>query len=148
MFRLRRFREVELLASRLWVRQCGFTLVELMIGLSVTVVVVAAGFTVLTTTQRATRANDQVANTQQSARIAMDLISRDIKLAGFGMIGRAGACGNAIVPGDNDPTGPDKGPDQISLVVPVEIRWLRMRGPFRLQLGLVSVKFNFHQPRL
>ncbi len=119
MLKLRGFTKMQMAASRNWDGQRGFTLVELMIGLAVTVVVVAAGFTVLTTTQKATHANDQVANTQQSARIAMDLLSRDIKQAGYGMIGPVGACGSAIMPGDNDPTGPDKGPDQITLVVPV-----------------------------
>jgi type IV pilus assembly protein PilW len=95
------------------------TLIELMIAVAVTLVVTAGGFAVLTTTQKATRANDQVANTQQSIRIAMDLISRDIKLAGFGMIGPVGACNSPIMPGDNDPTGSDKGPDQISMVIPL-----------------------------
>lgn len=99
--------------------QRGVTLIELMVGLVVTLLIVGAGFTVLTTTQKATHANDQVANTQQSARVAMDLISRDIKLAGFGMTGPVGACNSALVPADNDPTGADKGPDQISLVVPL-----------------------------
>ena len=99
--------------------QRGVTLIELMVGLVVTLLIVGAGFTVLTTTQKATHANDQVANTQQSVRVAMDLISRDIKLAGFGMTGPVGACNSALVPADNDPTGADKGPDQISLVVPV-----------------------------
>jgi len=52
-------------------------------------------------------------------RTAIDLLSRDIKQAGFGMVGAVGNCPSAIVPNDNSVSGPDTGPDRISLVVPV-----------------------------
>lgn len=106
----------------------GFTLIELMIGMVIALVVVAAGFTILTTTGRAVRANDQVVDTQQNARIAMDLIVGDIKVAGFGLAGQlastqVGGCRNltgpfGIIPSDQDTTGADKGADKISLVIP------------------------------
>jgi type IV pilus assembly protein PilW len=69
-----------------------------------------------------------VSNTQATARNALDMLTADIKLAGFGMQGmQGGAIGNcqvngtpaAIVPGDNNPAGADWGPDTISLVVPM-----------------------------
>ena len=104
--------------ERLVSRECGFTLVEMMAAVVVTVVVVAAGFTILATSSRATQANDQAAGTQQNARVAMELLVRDIKVAGFGFVGPVGACPTAIVPGDNNPAGMDSGPDRISLVVP------------------------------
>jgi type IV pilus assembly protein PilW len=97
----------------------GMTLIELMVGLVVAMVVTAAAFTMLITTQKATKANDQVVETQQNVRIAMDLLSRDIKLAGFGMTGPVGACATAIVPMDQTPAGVDGGPDSIRLLVPV-----------------------------
>ncbi len=109
--------------SRIYEAERGVTLVELMAGIFVTLIVVAAGFTALNTTNKAVRANDQTVDTQQNVRVAMELLARDIKLAGFGMATQVGACalaGNpaAIVPADNSPGGADAGPDSISLVVP------------------------------
>lgn len=103
----------------IWSDQRGVTLLELIIAGVIAVGVVAAGFTILTSTEKATTTNGQVVETQQNVRIAMDMLSRDVKQAGFGMIAPVGNCPTAIVPGDNTPAGPDTGPDQISLVVPV-----------------------------
>lgn len=106
--------------------QRGFTLVELMAGLMISVVVVAAGYTVMTSSVKASAVNDQTNQMQQNARIAMDLLSRDIKMAGFGMIAPVGACtvgGNAaaIVPQDANTAGPDNGADSVLLAVPMLI---------------------------
>lgn len=100
-------------------KEQGVTLVELMVGIVVALVVVVAAFTILTTSQKSTVANDQAVETQQNVRIAMDLLSRDIKHAGFGMTGPVGACATAIVPLDHTPAGADTGPDSIRLLVPV-----------------------------
>lgn len=97
----------------------GVTLIELMVGIVVALVVVVAGFTILTTSQKSTQANDQTVETQQNVRIAMDLLSRDIKHAGFGMTGPVGTCATAIVPLDHTPTGADTGPDSVRLLVPI-----------------------------
>lgn len=105
------------------VNQRGMTLVELMIGVVVAAVVVAAGMSVLTMTDKATRTNDQTIDAQQNVRMAMDFLTRDLRQAGFGpfdpSLGAIGGCTNAIVPTDNNPVGIDRGPDRISLVVPV-----------------------------
>ena len=98
--------------------QQGFTLIELMIGLVIATIIIAAGFTALTSSNKATQINDQTAQAQQNARIAMELLSHDIKMAGFGMTGAVGNCATAIVPADFNTTGNDTGPDSISLVVP------------------------------
>ncbi len=118
--------------------QCerGFTLIELMISVVISSVIVAAGYTVLTTTHRATISNERAVGTQQNIRVAMELIARDIKQAGFGMPmapntpvgGTAGNCAPgltaaAIRPVDNNSAIPltavnDTGADTISLVVP------------------------------
>jgi type IV pilus assembly protein PilW len=90
-----------------------------MTAVAITGIIVAAGFTVLTSSNKATNANDQVAGTQQSARLAMEILARDIKMAGFGSTGApVGACAMPIVPGDNNVAGNDTGPDQVSLLVP------------------------------
>ena len=99
--------------------QDGFTLIELMIGMAVAIVVMAAAFTILTTTSKSLQANEQIVDTQHNLRVAMELLVRDLKLAGFGNPGVAiGACTNAIMPADQTPTGPDSGPDSVQLLVP------------------------------
>jgi type IV pilus assembly protein PilW len=116
-------------------RQEGFTLIELMIGTAIAVIIIAAAFTALTSSSKATRNNDQTVQTQQSARIAMELISHDIKMAGYRMPGPIGSCNTAVVPGDNNVAGNDTGPDSISLVVPTppSTSWTlnaKANGPF------------------
>lgn len=113
-----------------WKCQQGATLIELLIGVFVALIITAAGFAILTSTEKSTRTNAQVVETQQNARIAMDLLARDIKNAGFGMIGAladnnckvgravSGAAA-ALVPWDQTVGGADTGPDQISMVVPL-----------------------------
>ena len=112
----------------------GFTLIELMISIVISSVIVAAGYTVLTTTHKATISNERAVGTQQNVRVAMELIARDIKQAGFGMPvpntpvgGIAGNCAPggtaaAIRPVDNNSAASvppnDTGADSISLVVP------------------------------
>jgi type IV pilus assembly protein PilW len=117
----------------------GFTLVEVMIAIVISSVIIAGGYTILTTTHRATISNERAVGTQQNIRVAMELIARDIKQAGFGMPmapdlpvgGTAGNCATgatgttaaAIRPVDNNSAIPltavnDTGADTISLVVP------------------------------
>jgi type IV pilus assembly protein PilW len=113
----------------------GFTLVEIMVATAITSVIVIAGLAALTITGRAVRANEQVSDAQQNARMAMEMIAHDIKMAGFGPpidpsknpppVGNCGigATPVPILPGDNNPTigVADTGPDQISLVVPLTV---------------------------
>jgi len=99
--------------------QQGVTLVELMVGAVVATTVIAAGYAVLTSSSKALTTNEQTVETQQNVRVAMEFLYRDMRQAGFGMTGPVGNCPTAIVPADHTPTGPDRGPDRISLVVPV-----------------------------
>lgn len=99
--------------------EAGFTLIELMIAMAIAVIVVAAAFTILTTTSRSLQANERVVDTQHNLRVAMELLVRDLKLAGFGNPGVAvGNCTNGIMPADQTPTGPDSGADSVQLLVP------------------------------
>ncbi|HPV82624.1 MAG TPA: prepilin-type N-terminal cleavage/methylation domain-containing protein [Nitrospira sp.] len=114
--------------------QQGFTLVELMAAVLITVVIVAATMTTVVTSNRANVVNTQVADTQQNVRLATDLLSRDIKLAGFNYNATdpatmaVGACNATIgavtkpvglLPQDQSPNAADTGPDGISMVLPV-----------------------------
>src|SRR5919106_840121 len=91
--------------------QRGFTMIELLVGITIATIVSAAAFTALTSSSKATRANDQTAQTQQNARVAMELLSHDIKMAGYGTSGPINNCATAIVPSDNNVAGNDTGPD-------------------------------------
>ena len=114
--------------------QQGFTLVELMAAVLITVVIVTATMTTVVTSNRANVVNTQVADTQQNVRLAIDLLSRDIKLAGYNYnatdpgtaaVGTCNATIGAIVkpvgllPQDQTPAGADAGPDGVSMVLPV-----------------------------
>lgn len=113
--------------------EAGFTLVEMMIAVLVTAVIIAAALTTAVSTNRATIVNSQVADTQQNARLGSDLISRDIKLAGYNYnpldpatnaVGNCRSTIGAIVkpvgllPQDQTLAGADSGPDGVSMVVP------------------------------
>lgn len=102
----------------------GFSLVEVLLSITISAIIAAAGYTAMIGSEKATRVNEQVANTQSNSRIAMELLARDFKLAGFGMTTPVGACtvGGAaapMVPSDNAPGGADTGPDAVSLVLPI-----------------------------
>ena len=114
--------------------QQGFTLVELMVAVLITVVIVAATLTTVVTSNRANIVNTQVADTQQNVRLGIELLSRDIKLAGYNYnatdpatvaVGACNATIGAIVkpvgllPQDQAPAGVDAGPDGIAMVLPV-----------------------------
>jgi type IV pilus assembly protein PilW len=108
--------------------QRGFTLTEVMVATMMTTAIIAAGLGALTVTQKTARMTNHVVNTQATARAGLDMITADLKLAGFGMTGLLGGpVGNCtvngtavgLIPVDNNPLGADLGPDSISMVVPM-----------------------------
>ncbi len=127
----------------------GFTITEMMVAAISSGIIVAAGFGALTVSQKVTRANSQAMNTQSSARNALDMITADLKLAGYGMQGTPGPVGNcaingapaAIVPADNNPLGADTGPDIISMVVPMT-NSVALAGPLWQLAANVGPGFN------
>jgi type IV pilus assembly protein PilW len=108
-------------------RSEGFTLVELMIAMSMSAVVVAAGFAAMIAAQKGAQMNSQITNTQSAGNTGLDMLAADLKLAGFGMdrvttpIGNCHINGSSstIVPADNTPGNMDTGPDSISMVIPL-----------------------------
>jgi len=67
-------------------RRAGFSLVELMVAMTVTLIVAGAIYGLLAGGQNAFRREPELADRQQNARIAMDLIRRDVLDAGSGMV--------------------------------------------------------------
>lgn len=102
----------------------GASLVELMFGIAISMIVVAAGYTVMASGEKTATISDQTVEMQQNARIAIELVTQDLKTAGFGMKGTIGACNNAVVPADHTPTGADTGPDSVSMAVPTNLSTL------------------------
>ena len=62
----------------------GFTLVELMIAITITVLAMAAVYTTFIVQQRSFTTQDQVAETEVSSKISFDMLANDIREAGFG----------------------------------------------------------------
>lgn len=108
---------------RLYTDERGLTLMEVMMALAISVIVVGGAYSVLYSSQQMQTINEQGVQAQQNGRIAMELISLDLKDAGFGAQALAtgiGNCGtNAILPADNNTAGADTGPDSVSMLVPV-----------------------------
>jgi prepilin-type N-terminal cleavage/methylation domain-containing protein len=71
--------------GRLRLNQKGFTLIELMVALVLSFILVGAIYRTFTSQQKAYTIQDQIAETQQNARMAMNILLRDIRMAGYGM---------------------------------------------------------------
>ena len=69
----------------------GFTLVELLVAMAIVGVVMAGIYSLSSSQRRSYIAQEQVAGTQQGLRAAMDLMERDIRMAGYDPTGGAGA---------------------------------------------------------
>src|SRR5581483_3567639 len=101
----------------------GFTLVELMVAIAITGIVTAAGFTFFNNTFNFSVLHKRTIDMQRETRIGIDILSRDIRLAGFGMIDPMVGTFQSAVPiiqaGNNvdpDPAGNAGKLDRITLV--------------------------------
>jgi prepilin-type N-terminal cleavage/methylation domain-containing protein len=65
--------------SRLARSQSGFTLVEVMIAMSLMLVVMGATLAVFTTMERGTRDNQRLADQERSVRVATDLLAKQLR---------------------------------------------------------------------
>jgi prepilin-type N-terminal cleavage/methylation domain-containing protein len=63
----------------------GFTMIEVLISMAITVIVMGAVFGLLTRGQRTFEREPEVADLQQSARNALDMVSKDVLQAGSGL---------------------------------------------------------------
>jgi len=78
-------------AVRVHGRTAGFGLIELMVAMVLGLIVLGAAFAVFMSNQNTFRANEGINRIQESARVAFELISRDIKAAG------GSACSNVSI---------------------------------------------------
>ena len=63
--------------------QRGYTLIELLAGVFLSAILLAALYSVLFSQQKAFSAQEQVAEMNQNIRAALDLMTREIRLAGY-----------------------------------------------------------------
>jgi prepilin-type N-terminal cleavage/methylation domain-containing protein len=63
----------------------GFTLIELLVAMVLSFILIGAVYGTFTSQQKSYTVQDQVAETQQNARMAMNILLRDIRMAGYGM---------------------------------------------------------------
>lgn len=68
---------------RLLINRKGLTLIELLVGLVICAIAIAAIYRLFITQSRAYVVQDQVVEIQQNIRSAMELMVRDIRMAGF-----------------------------------------------------------------
>lgn len=71
--------------------QAGFTLVELMLAVTICAVVMGSVFSTYLAQQKSHRINKQLADLQQNLRAAVYFIEREVRMAGCDPTGRAGA---------------------------------------------------------
>jgi type IV pilus assembly protein PilW len=69
----------------------GFTLVELMITVAISGIIIAAIYSAYISQQRTYLAQEQVAEMQQNIRAAIDMMAREIRMAGYDPTQSAGA---------------------------------------------------------
>lgn len=69
----------------------GFSLVELLVAMAISLIVMAAVFKVYTTQQDSYLLQEQIAEVQQNARTAKYIMIREIRMAGYDPIGTANA---------------------------------------------------------
>ena len=79
--------------------QKGFTLVELMITLLISMIVVGSIYTAFISQQHTYIVQDQVAEMQQNIRAALMMITREIRMAGYDPKGTANAGITTALPG-------------------------------------------------
>ncbi len=94
-------------------QQSGFTLIELMISLAIFGAVSLAAFSVLSSSQRTAVMNDQTVGVQRNVRLAVDLISRDLRMTGYGnpAAGALAGCTNHL-----NPTNSSTASDSVSMM--------------------------------
>jgi len=87
--------------------ESGFSLIELMIAMLITLIISGAIYGLMSTGQGAFRREPELADRQQNIRAAMDLLQRDVEVGGSGM----DAFRQVFTDGLNAPAGAPARPD-------------------------------------
>src|SRR5206468_12302650 len=76
-------REDVLMGSQTLRDQSGFSLIELMVAMSIFLLILVGVFQVFDPSSRAYSTSERKLDVQQNARVAMDVMSRQIRMAGY-----------------------------------------------------------------
>ena len=71
------------MANHLQKRKTGFTIIELLVALSISSILIAAVYRTFAGQHKVYHVQNQVMEMQQGVRVAMDILVRDIRMAGF-----------------------------------------------------------------
>jgi prepilin-type N-terminal cleavage/methylation domain-containing protein len=87
----------------------GLTLIELLIALVLSSILIAVLYQIFVSQQKTYTVQDQVADMQQNIRVAIDQMTREIRMAGYGgdmlaIFGNINGFTNIITPADNSIT--------------------------------------------
>jgi type IV pilus assembly protein PilW len=92
--------------------KAGFTLLELLIAITVSMIIMAGVYSVFLSQQKSTTAQINVSDIQQNLRAAMDFLARDIRMAGYPGTDRGNTAGFGFddvrfrdLSGSQDPAG-------------------------------------------
>ena len=66
-------------------KQQGFSLVELLIAMAISIIVGMAGYVIFSSSNWSYKVQEDVSEVQQNVRVAMDRLAKDIRTAGFGL---------------------------------------------------------------
>ena len=67
------------------IKQQGFSLVELLIAMAISIIVGMAGYVIFSSSNWSYKVQEDVSEVQQNVRVAMDRLAKDIRMAGFGL---------------------------------------------------------------
>lgn len=110
-------------------KKTGVTLIELLIALVISSILVAALYRTFIDQQKTYTVQDQVADMQQSVRVGIDQMTREIRMAGYGLgetilasfgVTDVNGFTSILTPGNNvNNTG--KNDDSITVIIAVEV---------------------------
>jgi type IV pilus assembly protein PilW len=72
-------------------KEKGFTLIEVIVAMALGLVILMGVYNLLTYTSKSYRVQDRVVEMQQNARTALDIMTRELKMAGYDPLGIANA---------------------------------------------------------
>jgi len=79
-------------------RQTGFTLVEVLVAVTISIILLVGVIQIFATTKRSYKLDESLARLQENGRFATDILARDVRMAGFqGCANSAGLPVNNIV---------------------------------------------------
>lgn len=84
----------------------GFSLVEMMVAMSIGLVLVGAGIAVYANSRAAYTVNEAVSRLQENARYALEEITRDLRLAGYWGLNSSAALVSGTLPDANNDCAP------------------------------------------